>query len=106
MKPIRALTAALALTLTLAVAALAGAAERVNINTADAANLARVLNGVGARKAEAIVKYREENGRFETAADLVRVPGIGLAILDRNTDRIAVSADESGAVATEPQGDE
>ena len=37
-------------------------AETVNINTADAETMARVLNGVGLKKAEAIVQHRETHG--------------------------------------------
>ena len=67
------------------------ATERVNINTADAATLASVLNGVGLRKAEAIVRHRETNGRFDKPADLANVKGIGSAILAKNADKIIVS---------------
>ncbi|MFW5816453.1 MAG: ComEA family DNA-binding protein [Wenzhouxiangella sp.] len=62
----------------------------VNINTATAEQLAEALAGVGQAKAEAIVEYREENGPFEHADELVNVRGIGLATLDRNRDRIQV----------------
>lgn len=62
----------------------------VNINTATAEQLAEALAGVGLAKAEAIVAYREENGPFQHADELVNVRGIGLATLDRNRDRIQV----------------
>ncbi len=51
--------------------------ETVNINKADAATMAAYLKGVGANKAEAIVKYRKANGRFSKIDDLKNVPGIG-----------------------------
>lgn len=38
---------------------------RVSINTASAEDLARVMNGVGLKKAQAIVSYREEYGPFK-----------------------------------------
>ena len=38
-----------------------GEPAQVNINTADAATMARVLNGVGLKKAQAIVEHRELN---------------------------------------------
>jgi len=41
--------------------ALAGAGP-VDINTADAATIARELNGVGESRARAIVEYRERTG--------------------------------------------
>ena len=63
----------------------------VDVNTADAETIASVLVGVGLSKAEAIVRYREENGRFTDAYDLTQVRGIGDATVARNEARIAVS---------------
>ena len=85
--------------LVLALAALAPAAdERVNVNTADAATIAAKLDGVGLKKAQAIVSYREANGRFDASAELANVKGIGAATVARNADRIAVSgADDAEA---------
>jgi competence protein ComEA len=68
------------------------AAEKVNINTADAASLDRVLIGVGPSKAEAIVLYRKQNGAFKSADQLTGVKGIGLATIEKNRDRIMVGA--------------
>lgn len=51
--------------------------ETVNINRASAATMAAYLKGVGANKAEAIVKYRKANGKFSSIEDLKNVPGIG-----------------------------
>ncbi|EBS0402116.1 hypothetical protein DUB56_15025 [Salmonella enterica subsp. enterica serovar Weltevreden] len=57
---------------------------RVSINTASAEDLARVMNGVGLKKAQAIVSYREEYGPFKTVDDLKQVPGMGSALVERN----------------------
>jgi len=57
---------------------------RVSINTASADDLARVMNGVGLKKAQAIVCYREEYGPFKTLDDLKQVPGMGSALVERN----------------------
>ena len=65
--------------------------DKVNINTADAQTLADHLNGVGIKKAEAIVAYREQNGPFKAADDIVNVTGIGEAILAKNKDTISVN---------------
>ena len=81
-----------ALFLSLLIAASAFAADKVNINTADAATLAATLNGVGPAKAEAIVAYRTENGPFRSADQLAEVRGIGLATVEKNRDKIIVSA--------------
>ena len=77
--------------------ALAGG-ERVNINTADAATLDRVLDGVGPSKAEAIIAYRKANGAFRSADQLASVKGIGLATVERNRDRIVVAGGAAPAV--------
>ena len=48
----------------------------VNINTAGLPELT-TLNGVGEKKAQAIITYREEQGLFGTLEDLKNIPGIG-----------------------------
>jgi competence protein ComEA len=68
------------------------AADKVNINTADATTLAAGLTGVGPAKAEAIVAHRSEHGPFRSADQLAEVRGIGLATVEKNRDRIIVSA--------------
>ncbi|WP_202302113.1 ComEA family DNA-binding protein [Dryocola clanedunensis] len=60
----------------------------VSINTASAEQLAQALNGVGLKKAQAIVSYREEYGPFKEADQLQEVPGIGSALVERNRGRI------------------
>ena len=62
----------------------------VNINTADAKTLARELDGIGPAKAQAIVDYRQKNGTFKTADDLLKVEGIGAKVLEQNRDNIRV----------------
>ena len=47
----------------------------VNLNTADAAQLQK-LPGIGPGKAQAILRYRQEHGPFQTIEELMRVPGI------------------------------
>ena len=72
----------------------------VNINTADAKTLAKELDGIGPAKAQAIVDYRQKNGSFKTADDLLKVEGIGTKVLEQNRDNIRVergSGDTSGA---------
>ncbi|MCS2157893.1 helix-hairpin-helix domain-containing protein [Scandinavium sp. H11S7] len=60
------------------------AGDKVSINTASADELARVMNGVGLKKAQAIVSYREEYGPFKAIDDLRQVPGMGGALVERN----------------------
>lgn len=65
-------------------------AGTVNINTADADTLAAELAGVGLSRAQAIVEYRENVGRFESPEQLMDVSGIGPRILEWNEGRIVV----------------
>lgn len=62
--------------------------EKVNINTADAAELARVLQGIGEAKANAIVEYRKANGEFVDLYELANVKGVGERTVELNEDRI------------------
>ncbi len=96
MKTFRLLLRAALLAVLLSGPALAGG-EHVNINTADAATLDRVLDGVGPAKAEAIIQYRKANGAFRSAEQLAAVKGIGLATVERNRDRIVVTGAASAA---------
>ncbi|ELR63732.1 DNA uptake protein [Photobacterium marinum] len=60
----------------------------VNINTANVEELDKLLVGVGPEKAARIVDYRDINGKFAAADDLVNVKGIGPATVDKNRERI------------------
>jgi len=66
-------------------------ATPVNINTADAQTISDSLSGIGAKKAEAIVKYREEKGAFKTAEELANVSGIGEKTVQKNIKDILIS---------------
>ncbi|MDD0946120.1 ComEA family DNA-binding protein, partial [Xylella fastidiosa] len=46
------------------------AANKVDINTASAEEMDKVLVNIGPSKASAIVKYREENGPFKSVEEL------------------------------------
>ena len=56
----------------------------VNINTAGVQELADTLNGVGEKRAQAIVAYREANGPFTSVDQLQEVKGIGEKVLAKN----------------------
>jgi competence protein ComEA len=66
--------------------------EVVNINTADAATLDRVLVGIGPSKAQAIVAHRKANGAFKSIDALTDVKGIGPATIKRNAGRISTGS--------------
>ncbi|CRE91984.1 TPA: ComEA family DNA-binding protein [Yersinia enterocolitica] len=62
--------------------------SQININSADAEELAQSLSGIGRKKAEAIVNYREQFGFFTDAEQLLEVPGIGPSFLERNRSKL------------------
>jgi len=62
--------------------------SKVNINNAKAMEIAQLLKGVGLRKAEAIVAYRNKNGKFKSIDELAKVKGIGVKTIAQNRARI------------------
>lgn len=98
MKSFSIILKSLALSLLLATSAFA--ADKVNINTADAATIDAVLFNVGPAKAKAIVDYRKANGPFKSAEALAMVKGIGLKTVEKNRDRIELGRTASAAKPT------
>jgi competence protein ComEA len=66
------------------------AGEKVNINTASAAQLQKV-KGIGEKTAAAIVADRKEHGAFKSVSDLTSVKGIGKKKLAKIEDDLKAS---------------
>lgn len=64
--------------------------KKVSLNSATAEELAAGLNGIGLKKAQAIVEYRQQYGEFTHVEQLQEVPGIGAALLERNLPKLAL----------------
>jgi competence protein ComEA len=64
----------------------------VDINTADAATLARELTGIGLKRAQSIVDYRQKHGPFRSVDELRLVKGIGPVAIDKNRDSLRIGA--------------
>lgn len=62
---------------------------KVNINTADAAQL-QTLNGIGASRAQAIISYRESYGLFQSIEEIKNVDGIKDGVYNKIKDEISV----------------
>ena len=61
----------------------------LSINTATKEEL-MTLTGIGEKKAEDIIKYREENGEFTSVEDIKNVKGIGDSLFEKIKDYITL----------------
>ncbi len=62
---------------------------RIDLNAATVKELS-ALPGVGKKKAEAIVAYRTENGKFESIDEIRKVDGIGKKTFSKINARVVV----------------
>lgn len=58
--------------------------KQINLNTATSAQLTHVFRGIGPKRAETIVAYRQQHGRFKSVAELAEIKGIGQAFVAKN----------------------
>ena len=65
------------------------AGQKVNLNTADCEQL-KTLPGIGDAKADAIIRYREEHGSFESIEEIQNISGIKSAVFSKIKDLITV----------------
>jgi len=77
-------------------------AKPVNINIADAQTIADSLDGIGLKKAQAIVDYRIKNGAFKSINDLFQVSGIGVKTIEKNKADILLDDPISPDTAKQP----
>lgn len=63
--------------------------NKININTATEAELEQ-LNGIGKTRAQAIIEYRNNNGRFESIESIKKVSGIGASTYEKLKEQICV----------------
>ncbi|PEA56542.1 competence protein ComE [Bacillus pseudomycoides] len=62
---------------------------KIQINTATKEQLEKI-SGIGPRKAENIIKYREQHGPFQKVEDLLEIDGIGEKSLEKIKDEIII----------------
>ena len=63
--------------------------SKVNINTAGKEEL-MTLTGIGEAKAESILKYRDENGKFGSIEELMEIEGIKEGVFGKIKDDITI----------------
>lgn len=62
---------------------------KININTAAKTEL-MTLAGIGEAKAESILRYREEHGRFQSVEEIKQIPGIKDGVFEKIKELITV----------------
>ena len=72
-----------------AVAATQPQTQKVNINTANLASF-ETIKGLGAKKSQAIITYRDAHGKFKSIDDLKNVPGISNKLLAKIKDQLTL----------------
>ena len=63
--------------------------SKIRLNSASIEQLMQ-SNGVGQKKAEAIVEYRNQNGKFNSVEDFTKIKGVGPALFNKNKDKLAL----------------
>ena len=63
--------------------------QNVHLNKSSIAELV-TLKGIGHKKAQAILAYRQQIGGFKSVSELINVKGIGEKILSDNKDRLKI----------------
>ncbi|MFD2133612.1 helix-hairpin-helix domain-containing protein [Pseudogracilibacillus auburnensis] len=63
--------------------------NKIRINQATLEEI-QTLNGIGPKKAQAIIDYREEHGSFQSVEDLIEVNGIGEKTVENMKESIIV----------------
>ncbi|MBA2651741.1 MAG: helix-hairpin-helix domain-containing protein [Tatlockia sp.] len=57
-------------------------AAKIDLNKADAKALSKSVKGIGQKRAEAIIKYRDKHGKFNSIEDLAKVRGFSTRFVE------------------------
>ena len=62
--------------------------KKINLNTADVLALTGSFKGIGKKRAEAIVSFRDAHGKFKSVADLSQVKGLGQSFVNSHLEQL------------------
>ena len=61
--------------------------DKISLNQANLQQL-QMLSGVGEKKAQAIMEYRQKHGGFKSIDELMNIKGIGPKLLEKNKSKL------------------
>ena len=62
--------------------------HKIDLNKADAKTLSKSYKGIGKKRAEAIVSYRETHGGFKSVDELANVRGLGKSFVNSHLEQL------------------
>jgi competence protein ComEA len=62
--------------------------KRIHLNSADALTLNHSVPGIGEKRAQAIVSYREQHGPFKSIQELAQVRGLGIKFVKNRMEQM------------------
>lgn len=67
----------------------ASASSRIDLNKADVSTLTGSFKGIGRKRAEAIVAYREAHHGFKSIEELAEIKGFGQRFMNTNREKLS-----------------
>ncbi|KTD11200.1 competence protein ComEA [Legionella gratiana] len=64
------------------------AVHKIDLNKADLTTLTGSVKGIGKKRAEAIIAYRQSHHGFKSLEELAEVKGLGQHFVDRNREKL------------------
>lgn len=61
---------------------------RIDLNTVDVAKLTGSFKGIGKKRAEAIIAYRDSHSGFKSIEELAEVKGLGQKFMEKNREKL------------------
>lgn len=62
--------------------------QKIDLNHADLSTLTGSFKGIGKKRAEAIIAYRDSHHGFKSLEELAEVKGIGQSFLEKNREKL------------------